>query len=105
MVVTTIPLKRPLNPEEVARLGRELPPLAAGRPGYRGLYWGLAEPTEALTVSVWDSLVEADASFEAIAPWIREVLGPVLAGPPQRRAAEVLVAHQAAGDRTGGSRG
>ena len=105
-VVTTVPLQRPLNPEDVARLDQELPPLAAGRPGYRGLYWGRTDETEALTVSVWDSLAEANAAFEAIAPWIREVLGPILAGPPPRRAAEVLIAHQAAAsDRSGGSHG
>ena len=93
IVVSTLPLKRPLSPEEVARLERELPGLVADRPGYRGVYWARTDQNEALTVSLWDSPAEADAAFEAIRPWLAEVLGPLMAGAPQRRVAEVLVAH------------
>src|SRR5688500_18623543 len=105
IVVTTVPLKRALSSAKTARPERGLPPLAADRPAYRGLYWGMADQTEALRVSVWDSPAHADATSEAITPWIREGLGPVVAGPPQHRAAEVLVPHRTpAGDWTGGSR-
>jgi hypothetical protein len=33
IVVTRLPLTRPLTPEEVARIEREIPPLAADAPG------------------------------------------------------------------------
>ena len=99
IVVSTIPLTRQLGPEEIARLERELPPLVADRPGYRGVYWARtdhADQPEVLTVSLWDSPADADAAFEAIGPWLGSVLGPLLAGALQRRVAEVLVAHHPA---------
>jgi heme-degrading monooxygenase HmoA len=97
IVVSTLPLKRPLSPEEVARLKRELPSVVGDRPGYREVYWAQTGETEALTVSVWDSQADADAAFEAIRPWLGAMLGPILAGAPQRRVAEVLVVHSTAG--------
>ena len=38
IVVSTLPLKRPLSPEKVARLERGLPSVVEERPGYREVY-------------------------------------------------------------------
>ena len=98
IVVSTIPLSRQLGPEEIARLEQDLPAQVAGRPGYRGVYWARtdqADQAEALTVSIWDSPADADAAFAAIGPWLGSVLGPLMAGAPQRRVAEVVVHHVA----------
>jgi len=93
IVVTTLRLKRPLDTQEIARLEQELPTLAADQHGYHGVYWARATELEALTVSIWDTQADADAAFQAIGPWLGSMLGPLLAGPPQRNSAEVLVAH------------
>ena len=94
VIVSRIPLRRPLNPEEVARIARELPPMVAEAPGCHGFYWARSGEAEALTVSLWDSEAEADAAFARVGPWLGATLGAILAGPPERRAGEVLVAHQ-----------
>ena len=93
IVVTTMPLKRPLDAKEIERLEQELPPLAAAQHGFRAVYWAQAGELEALTVSVWSTQADADAAFQAIGPWLGTMLGQMLAGPPERRVAEVLVAH------------
>jgi hypothetical protein len=95
LIVTTIPTKRPLVPDEVGRIERELPDLAAKMAGYRGFYWARTTDTEMLTVSIWDSQAEADTALEQIRPWLIATLGPLMAGAPERRVGEVLVAHQA----------
>src|SRR5262245_50127653 len=92
IVVTTLPLKRPLDAQEIARLEQELPSLAAGQHGYYGVYWARAGELEALTVSVWETEVDADAALQGIGPWLGALIGPLVAGQPERRIAEVLVA-------------
>jgi quinol monooxygenase YgiN len=59
--------------------------------GFRGYYLIAAEDNRIIAVSLFTNKEVADASTQALMPWIKENLGPLLASPPEPINGTVLV--------------
>jgi hypothetical protein len=94
IIVSHIPLQRPLNPEEVALITRELPPMVSDVTGCHGFYCAQLSGAELVSISVWDSEIDASTATKWLDPWLETTLGQALAGAPQRRVYDVLVARE-----------
>jgi hypothetical protein len=68
----------------------ELGPVLRDLPGLRAYYDAPVAADAFVSVTVWDTQADCARGLQQLGPWVAQHLGPVLAGPPQREAGEVV---------------
>ncbi len=86
---------RAMSPEEkqalAQRMAADMPSIARGCAGFRGLNLVSLGADELMTVWTWDAESDWDAAQPAFGPSLQEYVVPNLAGPPDRAAGEVVL--------------
>ncbi len=59
--------------------------------GFRGYYLVAGADDTIIAVSLFTNKAVAETSTQTLMPWIKENLGPLLAGPPEAIDGEVVV--------------
>jgi quinol monooxygenase YgiN len=83
---------KPGTSEEVAKLTREggVPQISAF-PGFKSYYMVLGVDNAVTTVSVFEDKASAEKCNAQMLGWIKDKIGPYLAGPPQALEGQVIV--------------
>ena len=83
---------KPGKLEEITRVVREeaLPKVSAML-GFRGFHFIVSEDGSITSLNLFADAATAEASNQAMLPWVRERLGPLLEGPPSGTVGEVFV--------------
>ena len=76
------------------RTEREALPLADNLPGFQSYHFVRVAPGVVLSISMWDDQAACERGLGTMLAWARENTAPYLAAPPERRAGEVILAHQ-----------
>jgi len=73
------------------RMNQDMPSVARGSKGFRGLSLVNLGSDELMTVWHWDSEADWDAAQVGFGPLLQEYVVPNLAGPPDRAGGEVVL--------------
>lgn len=85
---------KPGTAAEVTRQVQEhFVPVISQAPGFVAYYVVLEEQDRGTSISLFDSQVQAEASTQLAADWVKQILAPLVVGPPTVTAGEVTV-HQ-----------
>ena len=80
------------SPEEVLRHVKEgFVPIISKAPGFIAYYSLKAGNGVLVSVSIFETLAEADDSNRMAAEWVKRTIAPLLSGPPEITEGEVVV--------------
>jgi hypothetical protein len=93
-MVNRFAFRNPPSEELVRRTDQEVVEPFSKQLGFRGYYAFQSGEREITTVHMWDSEGDAERAIATTQPQFQAVLGPELAGPPQRSGGEVRAHRQ-----------
>ena len=86
---------KPGTVAEAARRTQEhFVPVISQATGFVAYYAVVEEQDRATSISIFESQAQAEASIQLAADWVKQILAPLVEGPPTVTSGEVMV-HQA----------
>lgn len=77
--------------EIIRRVNEGALPIISSTPGFKAYYVVCGEDDMITVVSIFEDQATAEASNTRMLGWIKENVGPLLAGPPEAMAGKVVV--------------
>ena len=83
---------KPGSREEITRRVNEgAVPIIQSAPGFQAFYLVYAEDDMITSISLFENQTAAEESNKRMLDWIKQNLGPLLAGPPEAMEGQVMV--------------